>query len=68
MSEETAAYRENYKTMEQTLREIESMDVPDVDAVIPLMEKFNSAFLKSIARIDQVENLRNEMMAKKTQE
>lgn len=68
MSEETAAYRENYKTMEQTLREIEGMDVPDVDAVIPLMEKFNSAYSKSIARIDQVENLRNDMMAKKAQE
>ena len=64
MSEETTAYKENFLIMEKTLKDIETMDVPDVDQVIPLMEKFNDAYQKSVARIDQVEQLRNAMMNK----
>ncbi|MEG0868343.1 MAG: hypothetical protein RSG77_14950 [Hafnia sp.] len=68
MSEQTAAYKENFQTMEQALRELETMAVPDVDAVLPLMDKFNDAYKKSMARIDQVEQLRNEMIGEKAQE
>lgn len=65
MSEETSKYKEHYMNMEQTLRDLENMDVPDVDKVIPLMETFNENYQKCMSRIEQVEQLRNEMMSQK---
>jgi exonuclease VII small subunit len=51
---ESKAYMELYTTLEQSAQALESMDVPDVDRVMPLVTSAVDAFSKCKERIAAV--------------
>ncbi|MBI6727060.1 hypothetical protein RYA05_06220 [Pseudomonas syringae pv. actinidiae] len=55
MNQQTASYSENYTTLAETVRTLNSMAEPDVDKVLPIVERANSAYKLCIERITQVE-------------
>lgn len=55
MNQETVSYSENYTILAETVRTLNNMAEPDVDKVLPIVERANSAYKFCIDRIAQVE-------------
>lgn len=56
-NEQTKSYLENFKELSDTVNKIESMTVPDVDALVPLVENAVKSLSNCMARIEATEKL-----------
>lgn len=57
MTEDSKGYMENYKILQNTAEKIQAMTVPDVDAIVPLVQNATDAWKSCKDRIEKVEQL-----------
>ena len=58
---ESNSFKENYGILKGVVSEMNNMEEPDVDLLIPMVEKGTAAYKNCISRCNQVEQLIEDM-------
>ena len=67
MTEQTKTYMQSYRELKEAAEKLSQQNVPDVDAIIPLVEQGSQAYLHCSSRIEEVEKMLKDIEEKTKQ-
>jgi exodeoxyribonuclease VII small subunit len=64
MTQQTGSYMKSYMELKEAADKLSQQTVPDVDAIIPLVEQGSKAFTHCMSRIEEVERMLKDIEVK----